>query len=53
MARDLSLATTQADTNQKGAVRPHEQDPRLWKADGWVARIVKSVVGELRKRGAV
>ncbi len=25
------------------ALRPEEQDPRLWKADGWTARVVKNL----------
>ncbi|MFT3771781.1 MAG: hypothetical protein QM820_40750 [Minicystis sp.] len=29
------------DTNAR-PLRPEEQDPRLWKADGWTARVIKN-----------
>src|SRR5262249_1015608 len=29
------------DTNAR-ARRPEEQDPKLWKADGWTARVIKN-----------
>lgn len=31
------------DAAEPRALRPEEQDPRLWKADGWTARVVKNL----------
>ena len=30
------------DVQRKRPIRPEDQDPKLWKADGWTARIIKN-----------
>jgi hypothetical protein len=32
-----------AEVSVRRALRPDEQDPRLWKNDGWTARVVKNI----------
>jgi hypothetical protein len=33
---------TQAKTERKRPIKPEDQDPRLWQADGWTARVIKN-----------
>lgn len=30
------------NSNETGRIRPEDQDPKLWKADGWTARVIKN-----------
>ena len=38
--RDAGAAV--GDSPQTRPLRPEDQDPRLWKADGWTARVIKN-----------
>ena len=33
---------TQAKVDRNRPIRPEDQDPKLWKADGWTARVIKN-----------
>lgn len=33
---------TQEKTDRNRPIRPEDQDPKLWKADGWTARVLKN-----------
>src|SRR5450631_3250641 len=32
----------ETDAPAERALRPEDQDPKLWKADGWTARVIKN-----------
>src|SRR3954463_7423725 len=37
-----SSANSDASQAEPGRLRPEEQDPTMWKNDGWTARIIKN-----------
>ena len=39
---EASEASDDDDVQRKRPIRPEDQDPKLWKADGWTARIIKN-----------
>lgn len=41
-ARDDREDETQGKADRNRPIRPEDQDPRLWKADGWTARVIKN-----------
>lgn len=39
----MSETTEAQEVNLRRPIRPEDQDPRLWKAEGWTARVVKNI----------
>ena len=40
--REDTPEETQAKVDRNRPIRPEDQDPKLWKADGWTARVIKN-----------
>ncbi len=37
------MEDTDAEVTLRRPMRPEDQDPRLWRADGWTARVIKNI----------